>query len=383
MASIRTRVVSRHYGVVLGLLVAGASLPACGKDGHSGAADSGASAAGATSASGGASTSGASNAGSSNGASSNAGASNAGASNAGASHSSGGTSSGGSSSGGRSNGGSSNAGSSNGGSSNAGSSAGDASTDGGADPCATARFCEDFESYTTGKAPGGGWKTSTNLGTVNVVDGAHFSGSKSVECATQAGMNGKTAFMRLDLASVFPVPGDLYYGRMMTRLESAPDTSVHWTFVQSSGLVIGQNYHAVYRYGGQVPVMNGSTFVGTKLMANYDTPDNYSGTGPASDCWNHSDNVVMPVAKWTCVEWEFDGPNDTLRFWLDGKAIDSLTVAGTGQGCVHQDKTYEWKAPSFADVSLGWESYQMDTARTLYVDDVVISEKRIGCPAQP
>jgi hypothetical protein len=260
---------------------------------------------------------------------------------------------------------------------------GGAGTDGGSapDPCKTARFCETFEGYDTGKAPAGGWKTQTNLGTVSVVETQKFAGSKSAKCTTQSGANGKTAYLRLDLASVFPVPNNIYFGRMMARLESAPETSVHWTFIQGGGLVPGQSYHSLYRYGGQVPLKNGSTFTGTQLMANYETPDSYGGTGPSSDCWNHSNGKIMPVAKWTCVEWQFDGPNDTMRFWLDGAPIDALTVQHTGQGCVHQDKTFEWKAPNFDHLELGWESYQQDSERTLYVDDVVIATTRVGCPS--
>jgi hypothetical protein len=118
-------------------------------------------------------------------------------------------------------------------------------------------------------------------------------------------------------------------------------------------------------------------------MANYETPDSYGGTGPASDCWDHADGTVEPVGRWACVEWQFDGPNDTMRFWLDGTAIDSLTVRGVGEGCVHQPATFEWKAPNFETLDLGWESYQGDSERTLYIDDIVISTTRIGCPAAP
>jgi hypothetical protein len=80
------------------------------------------------------------------------------------------------------------------------------------------------------------------------------------------------------------------------------------------------------------------------------------------------------------VEWEFDGPNATLRMWLDGTALDDLTVVGKGQGCVSQDASYTWTAPDFSELEIGWESYQNDAARTLYIDDVVVSTKRIGCP---
>jgi hypothetical protein len=89
---------------------------------------------------------------------------------------------------------------------------------------------------------------------------------------------------------------------------------------------------------------------------------------------------VAPVGRWACVEWEFDGPNNAMHFWLDGQPIDSLTVMGTGQGCVHQPQTFTWAAPDFSTLELGWESYQGDDARTLYLDDIVIATARVGCP---
>jgi hypothetical protein len=69
-----------------------------------------------------------------------------------------------------------------------------------------------------------------------------------------------------------------------------------------------------------------------------------------------------------------------MHFWMDGTEIPDLTMSGKGQGCVHQDQSYTWEAPSFEQLDLGWESYQADDARTMWVDDVVISTTRVGCP---
>jgi len=270
------------------------------------------------------------------------------------------------------------------GSAGAGDGGADAGLDGGADtnadPCDSALFCESFESYAAGTPPGGDWATRTNHGAVSVVEDQKFGGTRSARFTTEANSGGKTAFIHLDAAAVFPVSGNRYFGRMMVRLEAAPETSVHWTLLESTGTVPGQSYRATYRYGGQHPVTEGSSFVGSQLMANYETPDSYSGNGPSSDCWLHADKKVLPVGRWACVEWQFDGPNDTMRFWLDGQALEDLTMAGQGQGCVHQSATFPWTAPTFGDLDLGWESYQDDAARTLYVDDVVIHTEKIGCP---
>jgi hypothetical protein len=251
---------------------------------------------------------------------------------------------------------------------------------GAADPCATALYCDDFESYPVGQAPGGAWTTELGSGTVSVDGGEHHSGTKSVKFTTQAGGGTKTAFMKLATSAVFPVTPNVFYGRMMFQLQAAPTASVHWTFIQGGGLVPGQSYHALYRYGGQLPVMQGTLFVGSQLMASYDTPDSYSGTGPSSDCYQHANQTVVPTGGWTCAEWMFDGVNDVLQLSLGGQPLDDLTVNGTGQGCVNQPAGYPWTAPIFDEVELGWQSYQTDDARTIWIDDVVISKFPIGCP---
>jgi hypothetical protein len=247
------------------------------------------------------------------------------------------------------------------------------------DPCATALFCDDFEKYTSGQMPGSPWTKQVSSGSTAAVDTAQFhSGSKSVKFVAASGSGSKTAYIRLMSTSVLPVMPNMFYGRMMFRLEAAPTGDVHWTFFEGSGLVPGQNYHALYRYGGQHPVMNGSTFVGSQLMANYETPDSYGGTGPKSDCWKHANKVVVPEGKWSCVEWQFDGSNNSMHFWLDGAAVDSLTVVGAGEGC--GTATPVWTAPTFDRMDIGWESYQQDTARTIWIDDFALSKTKIGCP---
>jgi hypothetical protein len=249
-----------------------------------------------------------------------------------------------------------------------------------ANPCDGALFCDDFEAHDAGKAPGGDWTARVDGGAVSVDEAQHRSGAKSVKFTTEGKAGTKTAFIRLKSESVFPVAGNHFYGRMMFWLDAAPTAAVHWTILQSTGTVPGQDYRAQYRYGGQHPVMQNGAFAGSQLMANYETPDSYSGTGPSTDCWHHADQVVLPVGKWSCIEWEFDGTGNAMRFWLDSQPVASLTVVGTGQGCVSQSEGYVWTAPTFSELEIGWESYQEDAARTAYVDDLVLSTAPIGCP---
>lgn len=267
------------------------------------------------------------------------------------------------------------------GTSNGGASAGTGGSAGGPQGgCNGALFCDDFEAHETGKPPGMMWTQRVKDGAVSVDETQGYSGTKSVKFTTQATSGVKTAFIQFNSDSVFPVMGNAFFGRMMVRLESAPTESVHWTILQATGPVPGQDYRAQYRYGGQHPVTDGAMFVGSQLMANYETPDSYGGKGPSTDCWHHANGTVLPTGKWVCIEWEFNGPMNQMRFWMDGTAIEDLTVTGTGQGCVSQGDGYVWTAPTFSELEVGWEAYQPDEARTLFIDDVAIGTTRIGCP---
>ncbi len=241
-------------------------------------------------------------------------------------------------------------------------------------PCANSLFCDDFEEYEAGGLPSPTWGASQSGGSLVVDTTRAHSGKQSVKVSAAASTGYRSILIALSKAGVVPIANNHLFGRMAFYLDSSPTTSVHWTFIDGFGAT-SSSYHALYRYGGQTPAANGNT-----LMANYDTPDSY-GTppvGPSSDCWLHSTTVV-PTTVWSCAEWEFDGPNNTMRFWLDGAPIADLTMNGTGQGCVHQTGPFTWLAPTFSRIDLGWESYQADAARTIWIDDVAIGAVRLGC----
>lgn len=242
-------------------------------------------------------------------------------------------------------------------------------------------FCDDFEGAAVGSSPAAPWTLNAGAGAeIRVSNERAASGGKAVRVTAPS----KTAaFLELSASPFFPRSPNAFFGRARFYFESAPtslDPSVHWTFLQASGKRADDGHRAEYRYGGQQALFDGTgAFYGNQMMANYETPDFYSGSAPGSDCWHHARQRVLPLGRWVCFEWHFDGQNDTMELWLDGAPLDDLTVRGTGQGCVHQPADYRWTAPTFERVSLGWQGYQTDEPRTVYIDDVAFADERVGC----
>lgn len=241
------------------------------------------------------------------------------------------------------------------------------------DPCATALICEDFEGLQPQTVPDREIYAQTEGGEVVVDTTRSWSGKNSVKLSTGAGEYYKGAMLVYGEPGVQPSPGNIYHGRMMFWLESVP-ADISWTIIASAGLVPGEAYHAAYRYGGH----------GSLLQATYDTPDSYDTppTGPSTSCW---DDSAKPVAlgAWTCAEWQFDGENREARLWLGGVEISDVHVQGAGEGCTNQPSGYEWIAPTFTQLYAGWESYNLDEPRTIWIDDLAFGTQRIGCPAAP
>jgi len=235
---------------------------------------------------------------------------------------------------------------------------------GNTDSCAGTLVCDDFESYTG--MPGAPWKVNTNQGTVAIDTARHQSGKQSVKFSTSGANTYQRAFIGIEGAP-FPLADNAFYGRMMIYATGAANDGVHWTMIQAEGPVAAQGItNATVRYGGQQM---------KSLMANYDS------TGKKSDCWQHS-ATKMPEGVWACMQWYFDGKTNTQKFWLNGAAIDDLTTTGEGQGCIAHETNDMWYFPQgFSKAYVGWESYQKDDAREIWIDDVALSTRPIACPA--
>jgi hypothetical protein len=254
------------------------------------------------------------------------------------------------------------------------------------DVCQTALACENFDALAPDAFPGGVWTAAQNLGTVRLDTTHAFSGTQAVKATTPAtDVAYKAALLGYRDPAVLPTADNAHFGRLMFFLEAAPATTVHWTFLAGAGRSAPQEgyptgYDVLYRYGGQKPVAGGS-----QLMASYETPGFYSNppTGPDTDCHQDSLAVPMPVGRWACAEWRFAGATSEMQLWIDGTEVEGLHVIGNGTRCRTLPADSPWVPPVFSRIDMGWESYQADSERSIWLDDFVLGPQRIGCPAAP
>ncbi|MEL6536675.1 MAG: hypothetical protein AAFQ98_14750 [Bacteroidota bacterium] len=221
-----------------------------------------------------------------------------------------------------------------------------------ASPTAEPLFADDFEAHAVNGLPASPWVQS-GAGQVRVDTTRSHSGTQSVYFASGETYTNR-AFLGLHDAPLFPLTNNAYYASIYLWVEEASPDGIHWTMVQSSGPVPGESYASEIRYGGQHH---------KQLMANYETQ------GVSTDCWHHA-QVPLPERQWVKLGWYFDGRANLMKFWLNDKLVDELTVQNRGQGCVANDLEGEWKFPVFENVVIGWVDYQTGGgSRQLWIDD--------------
>lgn len=248
----------------------------------------------------------------------------------------------------------------------------DLSTD--ATLCPEYAFCDGFEDDAAGGEPGFPW-TFERRGTptIEVSNGDAFGGNHAVKIEA---VGRETAFLSLQGAPLFPTTDNRLFGRAMVKLDSTPEERVHWTMIEGKGRTVDGSRIVEYRYGGAKPIEKDGRLIGSRLMANYETPD-----GAKTDCWHSAKKTtVMPTGDWICIAFEFNGLENNMQLSINGESLDDLTVKGVGQGCMHAADDLIWEAPVFDRINLGWETYKDDSRRTLWIDDVAIGEQPLTCP---
>jgi len=210
--------------------------------------------------------------------------------------------------------------------------------------CASAGFalCESFENGLDATV----WTTSrTGDGTATVDEMHAARGTKALHVKTASG--GGHAYVTEK--KTFPVAGNNLYARMFVWFEDDITTSGHFSMAEGAGTGNG----ARIRFGGQFKEFG----VGTD--------------GGGSGDWTDHDNVVVPSKKWICLEIQFQGDANQFHVWQDDVARPALTSGATKHG--------GFVMPQFTSLWFGWWMYNANEPQDLWIDEIAIDSKPIGC----
>jgi len=141
------------------------------------------------------------------------------------------------------------------------------------------------------------------------------------------------------------------FGRMFQKVEKLPTRKMHWTSIEMVGPLANGN-NALLRFGGE-----------------YDNfMDNYVANGGETAKMS---KTPVPINEWTCIEWEYDNSNDTMRMWSDEQLISDIEVVSDPN----------WVHPKYQKIYVGWQNYQPNLVvpMNVWIDDVAMDSQRIGC----
>lgn len=217
----------------------------------------------------------------------------------------------------------------------------------GCDALPDALLCEDFD----GELDSTIWQTVSATGAdAQIVDGQLQIHLSSVDNAN--------AFIRTE--SIFPVADNRFFGRVLMQITPYSPTG-HDYLMSAEGPLNGTT--ARYRLDSNNSGRLNSRYTHTSV--------------PQHGGWRKLGHQTEGDV-WTCVEWEFDGSSNSIRFWFDGVLDEEMLVDG-------EVEDPAWVAPAFERFELGYRTYQAALNGddfTISYDDLALDVSRIGCPDQ-
>ncbi len=91
------------------------------------------------------------------------------------------------------------------------------------------------------------------------------------------------------------------------------------------------------------------------------------GDGVTSVHSQYTSRSPVPVNRWSCWEWEFDGSTKQLRVWVDESKVIDITQP-------------TWTAPRFEEITFGYRNGHVEPGGyDVWIDEVAANDRRIGC----
>lgn len=234
-------------------------------------------------------------------------------------------------------------------------------------------YCNDFEALAAGTRPGAPLSLSLGGGANLVVDAARSSsgGQRSVRIESA----GAAATLTLGLRGLLPSTKKIAYARMMVWMENGPGPTGHWDVIGMVGPARGDNsvtWVSWFSFGGFGDASNKLLYFGNAT------------DGGTADC-SKSGAQQIPLGRWACVELAIDETQPAAYMVsVDGKAVPGAPVRATAAGshcCCGSTNNNIWYVPDPLSVRFGWTHiHAQDRPVRLWIDDLAVAEKPIGCP---
>jgi hypothetical protein len=163
-----------------------------------------------------------------------------------------------------------------------------------------------------------------------------------------------------------PVSNDGFYGRVLAYFAADPGarSKGHWGAFVGVGKKSGQSQDIEVRIGGQFDI----------LVANYSPTDALQISSSRDGFYD--DGAKLPIATWTCFEFQFAPATDELRVWMNGAEIERLHVTDWNQ--FGHGLVASW-SPVYDRLRIGYQSWNADTPIDVWYDAVAVDTARIGC----
>jgi len=225
-------------------------------------------------------------------------------------------------------------------------------------------LCDDFE---TGQLDAKKWKTNKPTASASItLDGQHVhSGQFAVHIKFVPGQQ-STAMITESVT--FPAASNSFYTRMFAyfspEIPAAPTGDFHTGFIIGTGNNDKGNVQA-----GMGMIGSAKQFLGYSIFF----------ADPKFEFGPWSATKITPN-QWLCIELFENGADPTTeirQIWVNGTELTDLksssAVAAAGKQPNHLP-------PKFDMVSLGvWEYHPIPTLSDIWIDDVRVSSKKIGC----
>jgi hypothetical protein len=247
----------------------------------------------------------------------------------------------------------------------------DAAAESARPPCG-GLFCEDFESGALDPAK---WLVTSGVNHVDdATQPAVLESDRAAHGKYAAHFHGKGNVPNDDVFIVTKqLPAALavhHFGRLYFYVATKP-TSGHtmWVLGGSAGMSASPKLRDF-----EVATINGGWQLGFDSL----------GMSPGGEEVFYPTGQV-PVAQWTCLEWEFNDQPDSDTLWVAGKDLGTLDdqhinyPAGHVAGAPIFDGKSTGLIGGFTTYSFGFYDWHPNADFDLYFDDIVLDTQRVGC----